>query len=117
MNQSRYDYAPVYTLTTTTTTTTTNTNTATSPYSYRRYDYALVYTGTLRHCVATRGKCVSVPGTDISERACVNYDCSDVEITCPPPQAAGRMCPGFDESGACDTVVDDLGKTQAYNTQ
>ena len=82
-----------------------------------RYDYALVYTGSLRHCVATIGKCVSVPGTDVSERTCVNYDCSDVEITCPPAEAAGRMCPGYDEAGACDTVVDDLGKPNSYNTQ
>lgn len=51
------------------------------------------------------GKCMDVPFTDVSEKDCVNYDCDDTQISCPPKGQA--TCPGWDGVQNCDCLSPD----------
>ena len=53
-----------------------------------------------------------MPGTDVGSRECINFDCKQTEITCPPE--GYEMCPGWPQ---CEEVTDPDGKQQQWSTQ
>ena len=76
------------------------------------YYWPIVWAGDLSNCKITEGKCLAVPGTDVSKKDCYNFHCGDTQVHCPPE--GFEECPGG--ANNCDDVPhdDDSVKQQPY---
>ena len=73
---------------------------------WHKYDYYYpdVFNGNITGCKASIGPCMNVPGTDARTKQCLNWECEDTEIFCPP--RGYPTCPGWDGLQYCDCYND-----------
>mmetsp|Transcript_68689 Transcript_68689/g.191581 ORF Transcript_68689/g.191581 Transcript_68689/m.191581 type:complete len:1747 (-) Transcript_68689:1259-6499(-) len=67
-----------------------------------KYEYPENWNANITGCVATTGKCMDVPFTDVGEQNCINWVCEDTQIKCPPE--GYETCPGWDGVMNCDCM-------------
>jgi hypothetical protein len=67
-----------------------------------KYEYPEIWAGNISGCTLSTGKCMDVPFTDVGDQECVNWDCADTQVQCPPK--GYETCPGWDGVSECECL-------------